>query len=413
MSDTIQTTLRPASIASGGNPAGEPIQWAFYPAAALLFAAVSVRSILIYGSTPHLSRVLGLLGLWFVLATVAQTRLTQSNRFWVMYVACQTYIVFELLTTPGFPDFFATLLSVLAMQVMMQAGVRVGGAWIVACALLLVAVLYRTYGAQAFALAVIYSAANVLFGSYALAARRARAASRENESLASRLEVANRELIEMATRKEQLVLASERSRLARDLHDSVAQTLFSISLASQSASLMLSRDAAGLAVQLSRIVNLSRSALAEMRALISELDSQKALPGGVVASLRRHAAERAHREGLAVSVESEGGEKRSPEEEEALFHIAQEALNNVVKHSGVRSAEIRVRLTEPFCLEVKDDGQGFSPQQSPGRMGTGLQSMSEQAAAIGWVLCVASVPGGGTRIRVEKRRQTEGDHGTT
>ena len=95
-----------------------------------------------------------------------------------------------------------------------------------------------------------------------------------------------------------------------------------------------------------------------------------------------------------------------PAEEQGLFRIVQEAVNNVVKHSRATQASIRLHQTEPFWIEVQDNGLGFDSQsiqtgsQSGGQMG--LSSMRERAEQIGWNLRVNSSPGAGTSIRVEK-----------
>ncbi len=390
--------------------AGRSSEWVFYLSAGFLFSAVSIRSVLIYAGTPYLGRVLGLLSLWLVLAAGELVLSWRLKHYFPIYVVCQTALVFVLLTTPGSPDFFAALLIVVGMQLMDRVGPRVGASWIGLCAVLLVLAMLKTYGSQAFALSLIYSAANILFGSYMQAARRAQEARLENESLAEQLQVANKELSALSAQKEQLVLARERSRLARDLHDSVAQTVFSMSLAAQSAGLMLARRAPGVEEQLKRIGSLSQSALSEMKLLISELNPVQATRGGLTASLRRLIAGDSFPKNLRITISTEGDGVLDPREEETLFHIAQEGLNNIVKHARSSEARIRLHLAEPPSLEVEDNGQGFEPEGSSGGAGMGLRNMHEQAAEIGWTMSIFSAPGKGTRIRVEKGLSMGGEH---
>ena len=128
--------------------------------------------------------------------------------------------------------------------------------------------------------------------------------------------------------------------------------------------------------------------------------------GGLAAALRQHLSSRPLPEGLSVSFEVEGDQSLMPAEEQGLFRIVQEAVNNVVKHSGASQATIRLHQTEPFWIEVEDNGQGFDLKtaQTGNRSGgqVGLSGMQERAAEIGWDLRVITSPGTGTRIQVRK-----------
>ena len=105
---------------------------------------------------------------------------------------------------------------------------------------------------------------------------------------------------------------------------------------------------------------------------------------------------------LTVSFEVQGSQPLTPAEEQSLFRIAQEALNNVVKHAGVSQAVLRLRLDEPFSMEIEDQGVGFDRQQIQDHGRLGMASMRERAAEIGWGLQVDSSPADGTRIIVQK-----------
>jgi len=139
-----------------------------------------------------------------------------------------------------------------------------------------------------------------------------------------------------------------------------------------------------------------------MRVLISELRPEKVAEGGLVAALRRHLADRHLPESLAVSLEVEGDQPLTSAEEQGLFRIVQEALNNIVKHAQASEAHIRLHLIEPLWLEIEDQGQGFDSERARDSGHVGLASMGERAAEIGWNLHIITAPGAGTRIRVEK-----------
>ena len=95
----------------------------------------------------------------------------------------------------------------------------------------------------------------------------------------------------------------------------------------------------------------------------------------------------------------------TPAEEHALFRIAQEALNNVVKHAGAERTVVRLRTAPPRRLEIVDDGRGFDAEAARAGGGMGLRGMRERAAEIGWDLRVAPASGCGTRVLVEQREE--------
>jgi signal transduction histidine kinase len=200
--------------------------------------------------------------------------------------------------------------------------------------------------------------------------------------------------------------ALERQRIARDLHDSVSQSLFSTTLHVRTVqrALELERlDATGpLGEELTEIGQLTRGALAEMRALIFELQPGALAEEGLVAALAKQAAALSARERLAIQVD--GPDQRlplGPEAEEQLYRVGQEALANVVKHARATSATVRIAATATtVSIEVNDDGRGFDPA-AVGREHFGLRSMRGRVADLGGRLEITSTPGHGTALRVE------------
>ena len=386
-------------------------QWIFYLTAGLLFGAAVLRSLLIFRDNPILSQVLGLLMTWLVLfsseATLSRKWSAQVwARYFAIYLLLQTIVMVVLLSRPGFTDFFAVLFAILSMQAVQRLTLRQAALVIGLFAPLTTLPLVKIYGAsQALAFALIYTALNVFLAAYALATRRAQAARVQNQSLAQELQEANRQLQAYSKQLERLAVTRERHRLARELHDSVTQTIFSMTLTTQSAALLLDRDPDRVGAQLDRLAQLAQSALSEMRVLISELRPEKMAEGGLVAALRRHLADRPLPEDLVVSLEVEGDPlaRLSPAEEQGLFRITQEALNNIVKHARASQACVRLHLAEPIWIEIQDQGQGFDLRQARNGSRVGLVSMRERAAEIGWDLQITTSPGAGTRIRVEKK----------
>jgi signal transduction histidine kinase len=384
-------------------------QWTFYLASSFFFIAVFLRSILIYQNQPGISQVLGMLLIWLILAISEPVISHRWSGYFPIYLILQTLLVFAFLTLPGFPDFFATLLLILSMQVMLRLNPRIGGVWIGVCALAMALLLARAYQAQAIALSLIFSAGNVLLGSYALATRRTQAARSQNQALAQEIQAANQQLQAYVTQLEGMAVARERNRLARELHDSVTQTVFSMTLTAQSAALLLERDPRRVGTQLEHLNKLAQSAMTEIQALISELQPKKAAKGGLVHDLRRYLTGWRFAEQLSVSLEIEGTHSLEQGEEQNLFRIAQEALNNTAKHAQVSRAQVRLHLVEPFWMEIKDQGQGFDLPRARSSAGMGLTSLCERATEIGWNLQIVTFPGAGTCIRVEKKSRKESE----
>jgi signal transduction histidine kinase len=210
-----------------------------------------------------------------------------------------------------------------------------------------------------------------------------------------------------ARRREDERAVEERHRIARDLHDSVSQALFSTLLHTRTAQKALMHEGAlasrPMVQSLTAIAELTRGAQSEMRALIFEL-SDDPVQSGLVDALTRHAA-RLAREGLALDVQAHGDVALSARTETQLFGIAREALANVVKHAGTTSAWVRVAARPGRVLvKIGDSGRGFDPERRhPGHFG--LESMRGRAAEIGGVLTITSAPGNGTVVMVEAPAQ--------
>jgi signal transduction histidine kinase len=201
-------------------------QLIYYLAASFIFGAVFLRTLLVYRSSPELGKALGLLLVWLVLAASEPTLSHRWSWYFPIYLVSQTILVFVLLTMPDSPDFFAALLAIITMQVMLRLNPKIGAIWIGLCALLLVSLLASTYGTQTVALVLVYSAANALLGSYALATRRAQIAHNKNQVLALELQESDQKLQAYSTQLKAMAIARERNRMARELHDSVTQTVF-------------------------------------------------------------------------------------------------------------------------------------------------------------------------------------------
>lgn len=221
--------------------------------------------------------------------------------------------------------------------------------------------------------------------------------------------VENAKLYEQAQR---WAASEERARLARELHDSVTQALFSMTLHARTTRMHLDRQGidpnSPLGASVQQLSDLTRGALAEMRTLLFELRPGALREEGLIAAMRKQAAALQAREGLTVTVQAPPERIRlATETEEQLYRLVQEALHNVVKHA--RAGRISIILSEDVdlvTLEIADDGIGFDPAvKRPGHMG--LRTMVERADQIGGFLDIISSPGEGTTIRATVPRIRE------
>jgi GAF domain-containing protein/ligand-binding sensor domain-containing protein len=215
----------------------------------------------------------------------------------------------------------------------------------------------------------------------------------------------------------QAAVVQERSRLARDLHDAVTQTLFSASLLAEAIPACWEIDPNEGRSLLEELRRLTRGALAEMRTLLLELRPAVLDETRLVDLVNQLAEAATGRMGVPVAVDIEGECALPADVHEALYRIAQEALNNVVKHSRASHVEVTFRCYEPdgggrgasVHLSIVDNGRGFDRSHvAADRLGLGI--MRERAESVGAPLEIETQAGEGTRVSVVWRA-TEGDSG--
>jgi GAF domain-containing protein/HAMP domain-containing protein len=207
---------------------------------------------------------------------------------------------------------------------------------------------------------------------------------------------------------QQLAVMEERQRLARELHDAVTQTLFSASLISEALPEVWEVEPEEGRQLLADLQQLSRGALAEMRTLLLELRPAALIDASLDDLLRQLGEAVAGRTGASVQVTLKGKTALPLDVHVALYRIAQEALNNVTKHSSANQVEVLLQQTRSLAsgpnrrrveLRVRDNGQGFSVKNvPPDRFGLGI--IRERAEDIGADLSITSSPGKGTEVAV-------------
>jgi signal transduction histidine kinase len=214
---------------------------------------------------------------------------------------------------------------------------------------------------------------------------------------------------EITARKESEVqfkaTLTERTRLAKELHDTIEQTMTGITLQLNTVNKLLQQDPNAATHHLGLIRNMMRMSRVDLRRSIWDLRSRELEQFDLCKALSLGANRIAGNAGIPVEVETKGNVRPLPEFiEETLLRIGQEAVTNTVKHSGANSIRIGLEFTDQnIALEVRDNGKGFTPENcaGPNDGHFGLLGMSERAKRLGGQLSITSAPGSGTVVRVE------------
>jgi signal transduction histidine kinase len=348
--------------------------------------------------------LLGLFGIGIVLQQILPMRRPLHQRGYTLILSGLTVIM--LYTDPTL-DFLSLLFLPLSFQAVEFFNSRVGFAWIGGFSLALAGRLFFGLEWEAGLTNVLAgSAANFMMGSFAHLIKRTEQRQQENQRLFGDLQSAYRQLKDSAAQAEKLAAATERHRLVRELHDSLTQTLFSMNLAVQSAQLSVDEDPTQVDGYLTRLQALAHTAVSEVQSLTGQVANRPPTQAGLVAAIQKLIDQRQSQDGLKVTFEVIG-ERTLPELEQAnLYRVVQEALNNIIRHAGVRQALVRLCLDKsPGSLEIIDEGCGFDQAAIRREHSFGLDGMAERVSEIGWELEIISRPGMGTQVRVSEKAE--------
>lgn len=380
----------------------------------LAFAAATARAIFELQSDPGMPIMLAMLGGYLISLLVTPYLVARSLVFLHIVTALQTAIGMLLLLFMGNVDYFSLLFIPPCVQGILHFPRKTALVWIGLIIVMMAAALLASFPlSESIGYVIIYPTAIFLFTALSYLAKQAQEAQERSEALLADLQIANRKLQDYAAQAQELAAAGERNRLARELHDSVTQIIFGLTLSAQAARILIDRDPPRAAAELEHLQALAGSALAEMRALIQELHPANGADAGLAVQLHRLAAERQTNDGLTVDVQIDADRRLPAAVESELFRIAQEALNNVVKHAHAKRAVLALNLGDAAraTLRIVDDGIGFDPTLAsalPGHLG--LTSMAERVQALGGTLEIDSQPGKGTRLTVEIALEQEVEH---
>ena len=206
-------------------------------------------------------------------------------------------------------------------------------------------------------------------------------------------------------RAREAAVLEERQRLSRELHDSVTQALYGISLYAEAAGRALVDGTTEPAIaNVQEIRDTAHEALGEMRLLLFELRPPVLQEQGLAAALRARLQAVEARAGVVAEFTCEGQQRLAPDQEQELYRLAQEALNNVLKHAHAARVTMRLAVVNGTAtLEIADDGVGFDPSLRAAG-GFGLPGMRERVERLGGRFSIESSPGAGTRLFVEVPR---------
>ena len=204
-------------------------------------------------------------------------------------------------------------------------------------------------------------------------------------------------------RSRELSILSERNRLALELHDAVSQKLFGLVLEAEAAGTLLDRDPGEARGQVAKLQELAAQALEELRSLIFELRPPDLEHDGLCGALRKHVEVLRRLQATEIELQDDLELDRDPKRDREVFRIAQEALQNALRHAQASRVVVRLRGEDGrLVLEVEDDGVGFDPDAPELRSRRlGLTSMEERAHRLGARLRIDSVTGKGTTVHLE------------
>jgi signal transduction histidine kinase len=242
---------------------------------------------------------------------------------------------------------------------------------------------------------LFYGVTYILCGFFGAVLQQAEKGRDENQRLVD-------ELKETQHKLQVLAVVEERNRLARDLHDSVKQQVFAISMQLSAARMSLSESDKAYS-SVAEAERLAQQAGAELTSLINALRPPPLESKSLPAALRDYISEWAKRNNIETSIDIGDDLSLSVDEEQVFFRVIQEGLSNIARHSNAKQAVVELVQVESdilFC--IADTGQGFDTNHQ--QMGVGLLSMQERLSQIGASFLVRSEKGHGTQITAKLRR---------
>ncbi len=350
--------------------------------------------------------LLALLTVYLILLFLEPFFIRQNRLLTNIYLFVQTSIICTVALISPNVDFWTALFLPLVVQVMhifpQRTGFVITGIFTSIMAVLMLLGPGPDVGSP---LIFLNGVGYFLFAAFIAIIREAETSNEQLQRQQLQLQAAHEQLQAYITQAEEMAVLQERNRLARELHDSVTQSLHSSTLMAEAGQRLLgSGDIERARGYLIRLGEISQQALKEMRLLVYELRPLALSGVGLVGALQQRLDAVERRSGVEVKLSFEERLELPDSIEEELYRIAIEALNNALKHANP------TRITVTLCKEEKpeipcieltiiDNGIGFDPDGKEGEGGLGLVSMQERIEKLGGELTILSAPGDGTKVK--------------
>jgi signal transduction histidine kinase len=370
-----------------------------------IWIAVSLRWMLefIEQSHPYLWLLSAILALYGILLGLQPVIIKGSPLKAHIYLGLQSALIIGAMLLYFELDFFALLFLPLGGQAMFLFPRKTAFIWIAIFGVAIIVGQTIQFGwPGGLSFTFLYLAGLFFVASFSTLMMRADEARIQSDRLLDELQGAHRQLQEYAGQAEELATAKERNRLARELHDSVAQTLYGLTLQAEAASRQLkSGQTEEVAGYLREIRESAQQTLQETRLLIFELRPPILEEEGLASALQARLESVENRSGLRTQINLQEVGRLPSGIESGLYGISNEVLNNILKHA--HASEIKVSLGKKsgkIVLEISDNGAGFDLDSAEGHGGLGIKGMRERAEQINADLRISSGDDG-TRVSVE------------
>jgi signal transduction histidine kinase len=346
-----------------------------------------------------------LIGVYLLLLFAEPLLVRQNRKRATIYMIAQIAIIWALALNMLGEDFWTLMICPLVAQAMVNFEPRTGYIFTgIFTGTMIILILPSLGPASGIPLMLIYGSAYFLMAAFIVIVREVAAARDESQKQKAELQLAHQQLQDYTERAEELAVLQERNRLARELHDSVTQSLHSATLLAEAGQRRASSgDIEKAREYILRLGEISQQALREMRLLVYELRPMALSGVGLIGALQQRLDAVERRSGVEVKLTMDDEIKIPEDIEEDFYRIAMEALNNALKHANPASVKValrEVKKPEGPCIElaVSDDGIGFDPANEENQEGFGLASMRERIEKLGGNLEILSAPGEGTQI---------------
>ncbi|OQY31586.1 MAG: hypothetical protein B6I38_05665 [Anaerolineaceae bacterium 4572_5.1] len=364
--------------------------------------ATAIPGLIDYFKTAHEYRWIAL-GLYFIfgfLLTIREQAIRQSQMPPALYVAIQTIIIVSLFALPPHHPFVVILFFILSAEASMMMPNRNGYLWLVVFSIITAGFIFLGQGATAALYSLpIYTGGYIFFGAFAATTAKAEAARAESQTLLDELRTAHLKLQDYAAQAEELAVAEERNRLAREMHDTLGHYLTVAIVQLEGAERLIDDEPRRAQGMVATVKEQMRAALSELRGAVATLREPLKTDIPLTSALKHLAKNFEEATGIQVRLVFAHNLPQFPDPYRvALYRAAQEALTNVQRHAQAQNVRLSLMLDEKegIQLYLRDDGIGLPTDAE--KTGFGLLGLKERANQLGGTIRLEANPDGGAQI---------------